>query len=65
LSDDEIGELRDLTRKESPEEAVRVAITEYRRYALRMRLIEAAGQVTMEDNWRLMEQAEIDEAGSH
>ena len=60
LSDEELKDLRELTNVENAEGAVRVALDEYRRYARRMRLKEMSGQVAMEDNWRVMEDAETD-----
>ena len=60
LTDEELNDLRELTRVDDAEGAVRSALDEYRRYARRMRLKELSGQVTMEDNWRVMEAAETD-----
>ncbi len=63
LTDEEWNELRELTHIADAEGAVRSALTEYRRYARRMRLKELSGQVTMEDNWRVMEDTETDASG--
>ncbi len=63
LTDEELNELRELTHVNDAEGAVRSALSEYRRYARRMLLKELSGQVTMQDNWRMMEDAEKDAAG--
>ena len=63
LTDDELKDLRDLTQVEDAEGAVRSALAEYRRYARRVRLEELSGKITMQDNWRVMEDAESDESG--
>jgi hypothetical protein len=61
LTDEEIKDLCDLTRIDNAERAVLSALDEYRRYARRMRLKELSGQMTMEENWRDLESAEMDE----
>ncbi len=63
LTDEELNDLRELTQIDDAEGAVRSALVEYRRYARRMLLKRLSGQVLMEDNWRVMEDAETDEAG--
>jgi hypothetical protein len=60
LNDDEVNDLRDLTKVGDVAGAVRCALDEYRRYARRMRLKELSGQVGMDDNWRALEAAETD-----
>ena len=60
LNDDEVKDLRDLTRISDLAGAVRCALEEYRRYARRMRLKESSGQIAMDDNWRCLEAAEMD-----
>ena len=60
LSDDEVKDLRDLTRISDVAGALRCALEEYRRYARRMRLKELSGQIAMDDNWRSLEAAEMD-----
>lgn len=65
LSEDELKDLRELTRVGDAAGAVRSALDEYRRYARRMRLKELSGQVVMDDNWRALEAAETDASGSH
>ena len=57
LTDEELNDLRELTHVDSADGAVRTALDEYRRYARRMRLKEMSGQISMEDNWRVMEDA--------
>ncbi|HZJ15303.1 MAG TPA: hypothetical protein VFD27_09650 [Chthoniobacteraceae bacterium] len=63
LTDEELNDLQELTHVDSAEGAVRTALDEYRRYARRMRLKEMSGQVAMQDNWRVMEDAETDASG--
>ena len=65
LTDEELNDLRELTHVDSADEAVRTALDEYRRHARRMRLKEMSGQVAMQDNWRVMEDAETDASGAH
>jgi hypothetical protein len=64
LTDDELNDLCELTREPSAERAVRVALDEYRRHARRMLLKDASGKILMQDNWKVMEEAETDEPGS-
>ena len=59
LSEQELVELRSFTNESDPATAVRVAMREYLRFARRMRLKELSGKVTMEDNWRELEAAEL------
>ena len=65
LTDDELKDLRDLTKIGDAAGAVRSALDEYRRYARRMRLKELSGQVAMDDNWRSLEAAETDAPRPH
>lgn len=58
LSEQELAELQELTQESEPTNAVRVAMTEYLRYARRMRLKQTSGQVTMEENWPELEASE-------
>ncbi|MEI9895448.1 MAG: hypothetical protein WDN28_16555 [Chthoniobacter sp.] len=60
LTDEEWNELRELTHVDDAEGAVRSALSEYRRFARRMQLKALSGQVTMEDNWRVMEDRKTD-----
>ena len=59
LSEQELAELRDLTKQSDSMEAIRVAMRDYIRYARRMRLKQLSGQVEMIDNWRQLEESEI------
>jgi len=65
LTDEELQDLRELTHVDSAEGAVRTALDEYRRFARRMLLKEMSGKVAMQDNWRVMEDAETDASGPH
>ena len=60
LSEQELAELCELTEQSDSTAAIRVAMRDYVRYARRMRLKQLSGQVEMIDNWRALEQAEID-----
>jgi hypothetical protein len=60
LTDKELAELKDLTKEEDPPTALRRAFLEYIRYAKRMRLKELSEQVQMQDNWRELEDVELD-----
>jgi metal-responsive CopG/Arc/MetJ family transcriptional regulator len=59
LSEQELAELRDLTKQSDSMEAIRVAMRDYIRYARRMRLKQLSGQVEMTDNWRQLEESEV------
>jgi metal-responsive CopG/Arc/MetJ family transcriptional regulator len=59
LSEQELAELRELTEQSDSNEAIRVAMRDYIRYARRMRLKQLSGHVEMIDNWRQLEQTEI------
>ena len=59
LSEQELAELRDLTEQSDSMEAIRVAMSDYIRYARRMRLKQLSGQVEMTDNWRQLEESEV------
>ena len=65
LNDEELKDLRDLTRISDATGAIRSALDEYRRYARRMLLKELSGQVAMDDNWRALEAAETDAPRPH
>ncbi len=69
LTDNELSELRELTKEKDATVAVRMALVEYIRYAKRMRLKELSGQVEMQDNWRDLEKLESDaengQSGAH
>ncbi len=59
LSEQELAELRELTQQEDSTQAIHAAMRDYIRYARRMQLKQLTGQVTMTDNWRELEQAEL------
>jgi hypothetical protein len=59
LSDDELAELKALTRESTAAAAVHSAILEYLKYGRRMELISASGRVQMEDNWQHLESLEL------
>ena len=61
LTEQEVAELKSLTRETDSVAAVRCAMTEYIRFARRMRLKELSGAVQMADNWESLEQAELRE----
>ncbi len=61
LTEHELSELRELTDQSDTLEAIRTAMRDYIRYARRMRLKQLSGQVVTNDNWRQLEQAEIDD----
>jgi hypothetical protein len=69
LPDEELKELQKLTRKKDVAAALRLALREYIRYAKRMQLKKLSGKVKMRDNWRELEQLELDSQygrpGSH
>jgi hypothetical protein len=60
LPDDELEELRKLTKKKDIAAALRMALREYIRYAKRMQLKKLAGKVTMRENWAELEKLELD-----
>lgn len=62
LSDEELSDLKTLTKQDDPAEAVRVAMQDYLRHARRMQLKSLSGRVEMMDNWQELEQAEYDGA---
>ena len=59
LTDQELAELKDLTKQKEPAAAVRTAMREYVRYVRRLRLKKLSGKVRMQDSWRALEQAEL------
>ncbi|MBC8876307.1 MAG: hypothetical protein H8E44_43320 [Planctomycetes bacterium] len=61
LTEQELTELKTLTNEADAALAVRSAMTEYLRFARRMRLKELSGQVKMEENWQSLEEAEMRE----
>jgi hypothetical protein len=65
LTDDELEDIRKLTRVNDVTAAIRSALQEYIRYARRMHLKSLSGHVTMENNWLALEAAETDAPGPH
>lgn len=61
LTEQELTELKALTNETDASLAVRCAMTEYLRFARRMRLKELSGQVHMDENWQSLEEAEMRE----
>lgn len=56
MTDQELADLRELTKQNDPVAAVRMAIQDYIRYA---RLKKLSGRVEMQDNSRDLEDAEL------
>lgn len=65
LTNEELQDLRDSTGESDVSAALRLAVREYARYVKRMRLLDMAGKVEMDDTWKLNEQAELDEQASN
>ena len=59
LTEQELSDLKDLTRQSDEAAAIRLAMTEYLRFARRLRLKELSGQVQMEENWPALEASEL------
>ena len=64
LTEQELADLKELTEQTDAAEAVRAAMHDYIRYARRMGLKQLSGRVEMSDNWRQLEQAELNGEGS-
>ena len=60
LTDQELQELRELTHTQDPAEAVREAMRSYVRYAQRRLLMDLSGRAEMVENWRELEEAEME-----
>ena len=60
LTDDELADLRELTKQDDPVAAVRTAVHDYVRYARRMQLKQLSGRVEIQDNWQELETAEME-----
>lgn len=60
LTNEELADLRELTKLDDPAEAVRAVIQDYLRYARRTRLKQLSGRVRIQDNWRELEAAELE-----
>jgi hypothetical protein len=59
LQPDEWAQLQQFTNNEDFAHAATAAIREYIRFAKRQRLIELSDQVEMDDNWRELEDREL------
>jgi hypothetical protein len=64
LSEQELAELKAYTKETDDTAAVRSAMTEYLRLARRLQLKALSGQVEMQENWPVLEDAELrDQSG--
>ena len=61
LTAEELRDLRESTGEFDVGVALRLAVREYARYVKRMRLLDLAGNVEMDDSWLLGEQEELKE----
>jgi hypothetical protein len=59
LTEDELAELKALTKESDDSTAIRFAMTEYLRHARRMQLKAMSGEVTMDENWQALEESEV------
>lgn len=59
LTEDELAELKALTKESDDSTAIRLAMTEYIRHARRMQLKAMSGQVTMDESWKALEECEL------
>jgi hypothetical protein len=60
FTDQELADLKELTKQDDPSAAVRTAMHDYVRYARRMQLKQLSGRVQMQDNWQELEAAEME-----
>jgi hypothetical protein len=60
LSDEELADLKELTKQTDPQAAIRAAMQDYVRYARRMQLKQLSGHVRIQDNWQELEAAEME-----
>jgi hypothetical protein len=60
LTEEELAELKELTKLDDPAKAVRAAMQDYLRYARRLQLKHLSGRVHMQDNWQELEAAELE-----
>jgi hypothetical protein len=60
VTDQELADLKAFTRETDASAALRLAMTEYLRFARRQQLKTLSGQVTMDDNWQSLESAELE-----
>jgi hypothetical protein len=59
LTPEEIAEIQTLTQQKDVGEAIRAAMREYVRYARRQELKSLSGKVEFQDNWQVLEEAEL------
>ena len=59
LTDEELVDLKELTKQSDPAAAVRVAMQDYVRYGGRLQLKQLSGRVRIQDNWQDLELAEM------
>lgn len=60
LTEEELDDLKELTKQDDPAAAVRAAMHDYVRYARRMQLKRLSGRVRIQDNWQELEAAEME-----
>jgi hypothetical protein len=60
LTEEELADLKELTKLDDPAEAVRAAMQDYLRYARRLQLKQLSGRVQIQDNWQELEAAELE-----
>jgi hypothetical protein len=61
LTEQELAELKTLTKQTDDVAAIKQAMIEYIRYARRMHLKALSGRVEMDDNWSTLEAAELEQ----
>jgi hypothetical protein len=59
FTEEEMAELKAATQQTDASAAVRIATTEYLRLVRRLQLKDLSGRVSMDDNWQVLEAAEI------
>jgi hypothetical protein len=60
LTDQELADLKELTKQDDPSAAIRAAMHDYVRYARRMQLKQLSGRIHIQDNWQELEAAEME-----
>lgn len=60
LTEEELADLKELTKQSDPAAAVQAAMHDYVRYARRRQLKQLTGRVRIQDNWQELEAAEMD-----
>ena len=60
LTDDELADLKELTKQTDPAAAVRAAMHDYVRYARRMQLKQLSGRIQIQNNWQDLEASEME-----